>query len=94
MVYELSFKARGNGEITSFAHPLGSNRYLPVPFRIGNPQSRHERVSTPDWRNFRRLWYACARHVETARVVLTISAQEAGLDLDDVTFRKVGTVYK
>jgi len=89
-VYEMTFRARGTADITSFAHPLAHSRFYPLPLRTGVPQSKVHQVNHGDWKTYRRLWYSEVKHATMARPALSISSRDKGVEIDDVCFRKAG----
>jgi len=86
--YELSFWARGKGNLQSLAHPLARSPWYPIPLRVGDPQSKDVKVDSAEWTRFSQVWFAESPTVKTAEVLLVIAPEE-DLYLDDVQFRLI-----
>ena len=86
--YELSFWARGKGNIQFLAHALASSPWYPIPLRVGDPQSSNAKVDSVEWTRFTQVWFAESPHVETAEVVFVIAPEE-DVCLDEVQFRLI-----
>lgn len=86
--YEISFCARGAGQLSVLAHALAPSPWRPLPVRVGDAQSKPITLSVDRWTRFSQVWFAEALHVQTAEVVFVIHPEKE-THIDAVEFRLI-----
>jgi len=86
--YEISFWARGEGDLSVLAHALAETRWYPLPVRVGDAQSKPFRLAAQDWARFTHVWFAESTQAETAQLVFVILPKKV-ISIDDVQFRLI-----